>query len=62
MAEFLRDVQRLKKEKEVGAVVDILGKHRQMAWEHVGESALLKRPQIWATLLDRGMGLTALIR
>ena len=62
MADFLRDVQKLKKAKEVEEAVAIIGRHRQMGWEHVGDSALLRHPAIWAALLDQGMGLTALIR
>ena len=62
MSNFLRDCQRLKTEKDLEAVVQIIQRHSQLGWEHVGESKLLKHPAIWAALLDRGMGLTALIR
>ena len=62
MSDFLRDCQRLKTEKDLKAVVQIIQRHSQLGWEHVGESKLLRHPAIWAALLDRGMGLTALIR
>ena len=59
---FLKDCQKLKTEKDLDTVIDLLKAHRQLGWEHVGESKLLKHPAVWAALLDQGMGLTALIR
>ena len=42
--------------------MQLIKRHRGLGWEHIGDTKLLKSPRLWGTLLDQGLGLTAMIR
>ncbi len=60
---YLRAVQKLKKTDDLNTARELIGAFPgKLGWEHIGKTELLKSPEIWGTIIQSGLPMTAMVR